>query len=93
MGHPADSIAVCPGDYEFYGHLNPHSDLQILYVIAARKEDLTTFWSLIRTRMEGALPLHQDLSKRGPSFSDQRQLKETAVQLGFQDAYVQNLGA
>ncbi|WP_413441442.1 hypothetical protein [Synechococcus sp. MIT S1220] len=43
--------------------------------------------------MEGALPLHQDLSKRGPSFSDQRQLKETAAQLGFQDAYVQNLGA
>lgn len=83
----------CPGDYEFYGHLNPHSGLQILYVIAGRKEDLTTCWSRIRTRMEGAAPLHEDLSKRSPSSADQRLLKETAAQLGLQDAYVHNLGA
>ena len=96
---PSPSVAAqpirkqnCPGVYEFYGHPNPHSGLQILYVMAGRKEDLTTCWSRIGTRMGGAAPLDDYLSKRGASAADQRLLKETAAQLGFQDPYVHNLG-
>ena len=42
--------------------------------------------------MGGAASLDDYLSKRGASAADQRLLKETAAQLGFQDPYVHSLG-
>ena len=82
----------CPGVYEFYGFPDPHSGLQILYVMAGRQDDLNTCWSRIHSRMGGSTSLKDYLSIRGPSAADQRLLKETAAQLGFQTPYVHNLG-
>ena len=84
--------AHCPGVYEFYGHPDPHSGLQILYVMAGRQDDLTACWSRIQSRMGGSTALKDYLSNRAPSAADQRLLKETAARLGFQSPYVHNLG-